>query len=66
MTCLSGVAKMLNPDAKFYDLDFRSPDVSKVFEDEQFDVMNHHAVQMDVQRSLQDPIMTQMSIYWPQ
>ena len=52
MTCLSGVAKILDPDAKFYHLDFRSPDVSKVFEDEQFDVMNHHAAQMDVQRSV--------------
>ena len=45
----------LNPDAKFYHLDIRSPDVSKVFEDEQFDVVNHHAAQMDVRRSVAEP-----------
>ena len=51
----TGRREYLNPDAKFYHLDFRSPDVSKVFEDEQFDVMNHHAPQIDVQRSVSEP-----------
>ena len=51
----TGRREYLNPDAKFYHLDFRSPDVSKVFEDEQFDVVNHHAAQMDVRRSVAEP-----------
>jgi len=51
----TGRRENLNPDAKFYQLDIRSPDVSKVFEDEQFDVVNHHAAQMDVRRSVAEP-----------
>ena len=51
----TGRRENLNPDAKFYQLDIRSPDVSKVFEDEQFDIVNHHAAQMDVRRSVAEP-----------
>ena len=51
----TGRRENLNPDAKFYHLDIRSPDVSKVFEDKQFDVVNHHAAQMDVRRSVAEP-----------
>jgi len=52
----TGRRENLNPDVKFYHLDIRSPDVSKVFEDEQFDVVNHHAAQMDVRRSVAEPL----------
>jgi UDP-glucose 4-epimerase len=45
----------LNPNAKFYKLDIRNPDVRKVFEDERFDIVNHHAAQMDVRRSVVEP-----------
>jgi len=45
----------INPKAKFYLLDVRSPEVEKVFEKEQFDVVNHHAAQMSVPASVQDP-----------
>lgn len=45
----------LNPNAKFYKMDIRNPDVKNVFEDERFDVVNHHAAQMDVRRSIAEP-----------
>jgi len=51
----TGRRENLNPNAKFYQLDIRSPDVNKIFEIEQFDAVNHHAAQMDVRRSVADP-----------
>jgi UDP-glucose 4-epimerase len=51
----SGVRENLNPKAKFYHLDIRSDQVEGVFQRERFDVVNHHAAQMDVRRSVADP-----------
>lgn len=47
----------LNPRAKFYELDIRSPHLSRVFEQERPDFVNHHAAQMDVRRSIVEPIL---------
>ena len=46
----------LNPNAKFYKMDIRNPDVENVFENERFDFVNHHAAQMDVRRSVAEPL----------
>ncbi len=46
----------LNPKAVFYERDIRDPDIKDIFEREQPEVVNHHAAQMDVRRSVADPI----------
>jgi len=45
----------INPKAKFYLMDVRSAEVKKVFEKERFDIVNHHAAQMSVPASVEDP-----------
>lgn len=52
----TGKRENLNPKAKFYDLDIRSPEIQGVFEKERPDVVNHHAAQMSVPASVEDPI----------
>ncbi|MCX6134132.1 MAG: NAD-dependent epimerase/dehydratase family protein [Ignavibacteriales bacterium] len=51
----SGVRENVNPRAEFYQLDIRSPEVEQVFQRSPIDVVNHHAAQMDVRRSVADP-----------
>jgi UDP-glucose 4-epimerase len=51
----TGVREHLHPKAKFYQVDIRSDQVEGIFQREQFDVVNHHAAQMDVRRSVADP-----------
>jgi UDP-glucose 4-epimerase len=46
----------LNPAATFYEMDIRDKALSAVFDEHRFDVINHHAAQMDVRKSVQDPI----------
>jgi UDP-glucose 4-epimerase len=41
--------------ARFVSLDLRSPDAREVVAAGRFDVINHHAAQMDVRRSVADP-----------
>ena len=45
----------LNPKAEFVQLDIRRPEIQQVFQRHSFDVVNHHAAQMDVRRSVADP-----------
>lgn len=51
----SGVEKNVNPNATFVKMDIRDPKIETLFRDERFDVLNHHAAQMDVRRSVADP-----------
>jgi len=51
----TGRASNLNPGARFYPLDVRSPQLAEVFETERPDYVNHHAAQMNVRRSMTDP-----------
>lgn len=51
----TGFEKNINPKAKFVKLNIRDEKVSNLFEEEKFDVVNHHAAQMDVRRSVVDP-----------
>ena len=46
----------LNPGAKFYQLDIRSPQLLDIFEQEKPDFVSHHAAQMDVRRSIVQPL----------
>jgi UDP-glucose 4-epimerase len=53
---VTGNKSNLNPKAKFYESDITDPKISKIFEKEKFDVINHHAAQIDVRKSVTDPI----------
>jgi UDP-glucose 4-epimerase len=52
----TGRLSNLNPAVTFYKLDIRSPQLADVFEKERPDYINHHAAQMDVRRSVIDPL----------
>lgn len=52
----TGRVSNLNPNAVFYQMDIRSPQLAEVFKKERPDIVNHHAAQMDVRRSVADPI----------
>jgi UDP-glucose 4-epimerase len=53
----TGRKENLNPQARFHELDIRdAPAVKRLFAEGGFDVVNHHAAQMDVRRSVADPV----------
>ena len=52
----SGRRENLDPRARLYQIDVRSPEVREVFEKERPEILNHHAAQMDVRKSVADPI----------
>jgi len=47
----------LNPKARFYQVDIRSSELADVFERERPDVVDHQAAQMDVRRSVAEPLL---------
>ena len=51
----TGFEKNINPKAKFVKLNIQDEKISNLFKEEKFDVVNHHAAQMDVRRSVVDP-----------
>ncbi len=51
-----GRKQNLNPAAKFYLMDIRSPELARLFELEGIEVVYHEAAQMDVRRSVEDPM----------
>lgn len=52
----TGNEKNINPKANFLKYDIGSPELLKIFEKEKFDAVNHHAAQIDVRKSVSDPI----------
>jgi len=52
----TGFEKNINAKAKFIMSDISSPSILEIFEKEKFDVVNHHAAQIDVRKSVNDPI----------
>ena len=52
----TGFEKNINSKAQFIKLDISSPAILDLFEKEKFDVVNHHAAQIDVRKSVNDPI----------
>jgi UDP-glucose 4-epimerase len=51
----SGKESNINPKATFYKMDIRSPEIELVFAKEKPDIVNHHAAQIDVRKSVEDP-----------
>jgi len=51
----SGKKENLNKKAKFYELDICDRSLEEVFKKERIDIVNHHAAQVDVRKSLADP-----------
>ena len=51
----TGFKKNINPKAEFIEADICDQSLSQLFEKEKFEVVNHHAAQMDVRRSVADP-----------
>ena len=46
----------INPRARFVKGNIRDKGLARLFKRERFDVVNHHAAQMDVRRSVEDPV----------
>ena len=54
--CSTGKRKNRNPRARFIQADIQDPAVRRLIVKEQVEVLNHHAAQMDVRRSVADPL----------
>jgi len=52
----TGKKKNVNRAARFYKVDILSSKMEKIFKKEKPDLLSHHAAQMDVRRSVADPI----------
>jgi UDP-glucose 4-epimerase len=52
----TGRRSNINPAATFYQIDIRSDELAEVFEKEKPQIVDHHAAQMDVRRSVVDPL----------
>ena len=52
----TGFEKNINQKAKFIKSDISSPSIFRLFEEEKFDLVNHHAAQIDVRKSVSDPV----------
>ena len=52
----SGARENVNPDAVFYHEDIRSPRMQEIFEKERPEILNHHAAQISVPASVEDPL----------
>lgn len=53
----TGKRENLNPQAKFYQLDISAPELEEVFRTERPDMVNHHAAQKSVPKSVEDPVL---------
>lgn len=52
----SGKLENLDPRARFYRADIRRPEIAEIVRRERPDAISHHAAQMDVRRSVADPV----------
>jgi UDP-glucose 4-epimerase len=52
----TGRKSNLNSGAEFVEADIRDPQIADIFKRRHFDIVNHHAAQMDVRLSVADPI----------
>ncbi|RMG67726.1 MAG: SDR family oxidoreductase [Calditrichaeota bacterium] len=53
---VTGQRENIPAGATFYEMDIRDPELAGVFEREKPDVVSHQAAQMDVRKSVEDPI----------
>jgi len=51
----TGHRENVNPKARFFQMDIRSPDVDALFARERFDVVSHQAARGNVRASIEDP-----------
>jgi UDP-glucose 4-epimerase len=51
----TGLRRNVNPEARFVEMDVRDPALDRLFAEERPQVVNHHAAQIDVRRSVEDP-----------
>jgi UDP-glucose 4-epimerase len=51
----SGTIENLNPKAKFYEEDING-NIERIFQEGKFDLVNHHAAQINVRTSVDDPV----------
>ncbi len=58
---LTGERKNIHPLARFYHCDITSKELLSIFEKEKPDIVNHHAAQMNVRKSLEDPLFNAQS-----
>lgn len=52
----TGSRENLNPNARFIEIDITDNKIRQIFEREKFEVLNHHAAQMNVRVSVDDPM----------
>ena len=52
----TGKKENLNPKAKFYEMDICDSEISDIFEKEKPEIVFHFAAQIDVRKSVKDPI----------
>ena len=53
---VSGKRANLNPNADFYYMEIGDPRVEEIFRQFSPDIVNHHAAQIDVRKSVEDPV----------
>lgn len=54
---VTGLRRNLNPKARFVEMDIRDRSgIEKLLTSERFDIIDHHAAQMDVRKSTDDPL----------
>lgn len=53
---VTGQRRFLNPRARFYEVDIRTPALEDVIAQERPDLIDHHAAHADVRESLDDPV----------
>jgi UDP-glucose 4-epimerase len=51
----TGVKSFINPKAIFYEIDIRDDKFSNIFKENKIDIINHHAAQIDLRKSVEDP-----------
>jgi UDP-glucose 4-epimerase len=51
-----GRMENVNPAAEFRKMDVRSPEIPGLFKSSGFDAVIHHAAQMDIRKSVDDPM----------
>ena len=52
----TGFEENVNPATKFFKLSITDPKIIDLFKKEKFDLVNHHAAQIDVRKSVSDPL----------
>ncbi len=52
----TGKLENINPKGKFYRMDICDPEIERIFEVERPEIVSHHAAQIDLRKSVEDPL----------